>query len=197
MEYIYTAFFTIIIGIVMKLTNPVLFLLYYPVTKLVFKVIKKDTKKLDDFYLAIPNFFNFTKITNFIINWIIMPPINFLSWLPKAILSIVKFQFNVIKFLVITVPKYVFKVVEFLVDKLIIGYIRFYTNYFIKITDWIASGDAGDYFSMVIVNYYEFYYFQWQEILNTVIKNSFGVFKIPPIKAIKLDESAFILKGLF
>jgi len=117
-----------------------------------------------------------------------MPPINFLSWLPKAILSIVKFQFNVIKFLVITVPKYVFKVVEFLVDKLIIGYIRFYTNYFIKITDWIASGDAGDYFSMVIVNYYEFYYFQWQEILNTVIKNSFGVFKIPPIKAIKLDE---------
>ena len=197
MEYIYTAFFTIILGIVMKLTNPVLFLLYYPVTKLVFKVIKKDTKKLDDFYLAIPNFFNFTKITNFIINWIIMPPINFLSWLPKAILSIVKFQFNVIKFLVITIPKYVFKVVEFLVDKLIIGYIRFYTNYFIKITDWIASGDAGDYFSMVIVNYYEFYYFQWQEILNTVIKNSFGVFKIPPINAIKLDESAFILKGLF
>jgi len=195
--YILTGFLTLLLGPFVGFIPPLLFLLYYPVTKLAFKVLKKDTKQLDDFYLAIPRFFNFTTITNFLINWIIMPPINFLSWLPKAILSLVKFQFNVIKFLIITVPKYIFKVVEFLVDNLIISYIRFFTDYFIKITDWIASGDAGDYFSMVIVNFYEFYFFQWQEILNTVIKNSFGVFKIPPVKAIKLDESAFILKDFF
>lgn len=195
--YILTGFLTLMLGPFIGFLPPVLFLLYYPITKLVFKALKKDTKELDDFYLAIPRFFNFATITKFLINWIIMPPINFLSWLPEAILSLVKFQFNAIKFLIITVPKYVFKGIEFLVDNLIIGYIRFFTDYFIKITDWIASGDAGDYFSAAIVNYYEFYYFQWQEILNTIIKTSFGIFKIPPIKAIKLDESAFILKDLF
>jgi len=112
--YILTGFLTLLLGPFVGFIPPLLFLLYYPVTKLAFKVLKKDTKQLDDFYLAIPRFFNFTTITNFLINWIIMPPINFLSWLPKAILSLVKFQFNVIKFLIITVPKYIFKVVEFL-----------------------------------------------------------------------------------
>ena len=82
-------------------------------------------------------------------------------------------------------------------DTLLIAPIRFFTDYFIKITDWIASGDAIDYYIVWIVYFYEFYFFQWQEILNTVIKKSFNIFKIPPIKAIKLDDSAFILKDLW
>jgi len=195
MEYIYTVFLTIILGIILKLTNPVMFLLYYSVTKLVFKVIKKDTKKLDDFYLAIPNFFNFTKITNFITKWIIMPPINFISWLPRAILSIVKFQTKVIEFLLVTVPKYVFKVVNFIVDNLIIGPIKFFTNYFIRLTDWIASGDASDYFTEAIIFWFELYFFQIQQLFNLAITSMFGHIygNDPVIDVIRLPDDMFLL----
>jgi hypothetical protein len=131
--YILTGFLTLMLGPFVGFIPPVLFLLYYPITKLVFKALKKDTKKLDDFYLAIPRFFNFTTITNFIINWIIMPPINFVSWLPEAILSIVKFQTKVIEFLLVTVPKRTFKVIEFLIDNLVIGSYQVLYKLFYKI----------------------------------------------------------------
>ena len=193
--YILTGFLTLMLGPFVGFIPPVLFLLYYPITKLVFKVLKKDTKKLDDFYLAVPRFFNITKITNFIINWIIMPPINLIAWIPKAILSIVKFQTKVIKFLLITVPKRVFKVVEFLIDKLVIGYIRFFTDYFIRFTDWIASGNAADYFTEAIIFWFELYFFQIQQLFNLAISSMFGhIFgNDPVIDVIRLPDDMFLL----
>jgi len=193
--YILTGFLTLMLGPFVGFIPPVLFLLYYPITKLVFKALKKDTKQLDDFYLAIPRFFNFTTITNFLINWIIMPPINFITWIPRAILSIVKFQTKVIEFLLVTVPKRTFKIIEFLIDNLIIGPIRFFTNYFIRFTDWIASGNASDYFTEAIIFWFELYFFQIQQLFNLAITSMFGHIygNDPVIDVIRLPDDMFLL----
>lgn len=158
----------------------------------------KSTTKLDDFYLILPRLIGkIGDIVKFIVNWLIMPPINFITWIPRTLLKIVKFMIKVFTYLLVNVPNYLLKLFRDVVYTLIIAPIKWLTDYYIKLTDWFVSGDAGDYFSMAIVNFYEFYFFQWQEILNTVIENSFSVFKIPPIKAIKLDQSAFILKDVW
>ena len=197
--YILTGFLTLLLGPFVGFIPPVLFLLYYPITKLVFKALKKDTKKLDDFYLAVPRFFNFPAITNFIKEWFIMPPINFFSWIPRAILSLLKFQFTAIEFFFVTVPNFIFKVLNFLVDTLLIAPIRFFTDYFIKITDWIASGDAADYYIQYIIFYYELYFFQIQQLFNTFIKSSFvHIFgKDPVIDVIRLPDNMFFLGNIF
>ena len=196
--YLIPLFIVILLGWVTGLSVTILALLYYPVTRIILIRSNKSTKKLDDFYLILPRLFGkIGDLVKFVVNWLIMPPINFITWIPRTILKIVRFLIKVFSYLLVNVPKYLLKLFTDVVYNLIIAPIKWLTNYYIKLTDWFASGDASDYFSMVIVNFYEFYFFQWQEILNTIIKNSFSVFKIPPIKSIKLDESAFILKDFF
>jgi hypothetical protein len=194
MEYIYTAFFTIIIGIVMKLTNPVMFLLYYPVTKLVFKVIKKDTKKLDDFYLAIPNFFNFTKITDFIFNWIIKPPITALTAIVNFISKAVIFMFN-------KVPTYVFNLISNAINLFVINPLKWLKNYSTQWTDWIISGKASDYVIEIIMGTINFLIFQIQEMLNTGLKAannaSRGIIPEIELKNVNLPMDAYVLQGRF
>jgi len=194
MEYIYTVFLTIILGIILKLTNPVMFLLYYPVTKLVFKVIKKDTKKLDDFYLAIPNFFNFTKIIDFIFNWIIKPPITALTAIVNFISKAVIFMFN-------KVPTYVFNLISNAINLFVINPLKWLKNYSTQWTDWIISGKASDYVIEIIMGTINFLIFQIQEMLNTGLKAannaSGGIIPEIKLKNVNLPMDAYVLQGRF
>lgn len=196
-NYILTGFLTLGVGAFVRYIPPLLFLLYYPITKLVFKVLKKDTKKLDDFYLFLPRLINLNSIVKFISEWIIKPPIDFITWIPRAILSFVKFQTSVIEFVLVKVPKYIFGVLKFILDTLIIVPIRFFTDYTIKITDWIASGDAADYYIEYIIFWYELYFFQIQQLFNLAITSMFGhIFKKSPINVVKLPDNMFLLNNI-
>jgi hypothetical protein len=199
MEYIYTGFFTLLLGSVVLYNPVIMFFLYYIVTRFMFKnFFFKDTTKLDDFYLFIPRFFKLTEIINFIKDWLIMPLVDFFTWIPQGIVYFLKLLIQVFIFLLDTVPSYILKLIKFLFDTFVIVPLRMITDYIIELTDWHVYGYASDYAIDTIVKSFEFYFFQIQQLLNQYL---FGSFKhllknFNPPKIIDLPDSAFILKNI-
>jgi len=190
-----------IIGTVTKIKPIGLILLYYPITKFILTYFQPsipdlNMNELDDFYMFIPNILkNIGKVFDFITEWIIEPPINFIKWIFNSLKNIITFIKDAFLFFITTVPKYIIDVLFKIINTFIIEPLKWITEYLKKITNWFNGDKAIDYFTKVIVNAQNLYFFQWQELLNFFIEivNKYIPFKLNEIKAIDLDEKYFML----
>jgi len=190
-----------IIGTVTKIKPIGLILLYYPITKFILTYFQPsipdlNMNELDDFYMFIPNILkNIGKVFDFITEWIIEPPINFIKWIFNSLKNIITFIKDAFLFFITTVPNYIIDVLFKIINTFIIEPLKWITEYLKKITNWFNGDKAIHYFEEVIVNAQNLYFFQWQELLNFFIEivNKYIPFKLNEIKAIDLDEKYFML----
>jgi|DEB0MinimDraft_10_1074344.scaffolds.fasta_scaffold128485_1 hypothetical protein len=191
-----------IIGTVTKIKPIGLILLYYPITKFILTYFQPsipdlNMNELDDFYMFIPNILkNIGKVFDFITEWIIEPPINFIKWIFNSLKNIITFIKDAFLFFITTVPNYIIDVLFKIINTFIIEPLKWITEYLKKITNWFNGDKAIDYFEEVIVNAQNLYFFQWQELLNffiEIVNKYIPGLKLNKITEINLDEKYFML----
>ena len=191
-----------IIGTVTKIKPIGLILLYYPITKFILTYFQPsipdlNMNELDDFYMFIPNILkNIGKVFDFITEWIIEPPINFIKWIFNSLKNIITFIKDAFLFFITTVPNYIIDVLFKIINTFIIEPLKWITEYLKKITNWFNGDKAIHYFEEVIVNAQNLYFFQWQELLNffiEIVNKYIPGLKLNKITEINLDEKYFML----
>ena len=152
-------------------TALLLFVLFYLITNVVFKIFGIVPKELNQFYAGLS-----TALAGFI------KLITEKIIIPATSLSI-KLIDNIIYF-----PR-----------TLILDPITTFMNSLYKIGIWLTDGTASDYVAIYILNIISYFIFQLQSLLNSAVRVGFKLIGLgfTDIKVVDLPDSAYIFDGLF
>jgi len=152
-------------------TALLLFVLFYLITNVVFKIFGIVPKELNQFYAGLS-----TTLAGFI------KLITEKIIIPATSLSI-KLIDNIIYF-----PR-----------TLILDPITTFMNSLYKISIWLTDGTASDYAAIYILNIISYFIFQLQSLLNSAVRAGFKLLGLgfTDIKVVDLPDSAYIFNGLF
>jgi len=152
-------------------TALLLFVLFYLITNVVFKIFGIVPKELNQFYAGLS-----TALAGFI------KLITEKIIIPATSLSI-KLIDNIIYF-----PR-----------TLILDPITTFMNSLYKIGIWLTDGTASDYVAIYILNIISYFIFQLQSLLNSAVRVGFKLLGLgfTDIKVVDLPDTSYIFNGLF
>jgi len=152
-------------------TALLLFVLFYLITNVVFKIFGIVPKELNQFYAGLS-----TALAGFI------KLITEKIIIPATSLSI-KLIDNIIYF-----PR-----------TLILDPITTFMNSLYKIGIWLTDGTASDYVAIYILNIISYFIFQLQSLLNSAVRWGFKLLGLgfTDIKVVDLPDTSYIFSGLF
>lgn len=151
-------------------TALLLFILFYIITNIVFKIFGIVPKELNEFYAGLP--VALADLINLIKTKLIDPATELII---KLLDKIVYFHRNLV-----LVP------------------INTITNSFYNIGTWLTDGTAIDYFAIYLLNYISFFIFQLQSLLNSAVRFGFKLIGLgfTDIKVVDFPNTAFIFSNL-